>query len=79
MNNLQYIAILCTYNIRLRNDRASQEQDYSLEVEQDQCKVQLKECQDNTVLKEENSMPKEKLKHLQEPKSLNQHTMSKLV
>ena len=53
-----------------------EESDHSLEVEQDQYKVQLKECQEMiTKLKEENSMLKEKLKEEQ----LHKLTLGKIL
>ena len=57
-----------------------EESDHSLKVEQDQCKVQLKECQEMiTKLKEENSMLKEKLKEEQLHKLMNVHTLGKIL
>ena len=57
-----------------------EESDHSLKVEQDQCKVQLKECQEMiTKLKEENNMLKERLKEEQLHKLMNAHTLGKIL
>ena len=64
-----------------------EESDHSLEVEQDQGKVQLK-CQEitmlkseNNTLKEENNMLKEELKTIYEQlhKIMNEHTLGKIL
>ena len=66
-----------------------EERDHSLDAEQDQCKVQLKEYQEmitklkeeNSMQKEENDMLKEKLQNVEEQlhKFMNIHTLGKIL